>query len=91
MKTMTARPRRPTTRIACWTLVFVIGTVYTLTNDVSDSAWAGFWRVYVYIQLSISVGIVVWFTIGGVRDLRDMFRRLDVMERDDTDDGLVRS
>jgi SSS family solute:Na+ symporter len=77
--------------IAGWTLVFLVGTVFNLTHDVADNVWARFWQVYVYIQLFISVAIVVWFTIGGVRDLRDMLRRLDVMERDDTDDGLVRS
>jgi SSS family solute:Na+ symporter len=76
--------------IAGWTIVFLVGTIYNLTHDVTDTAWARFWQVYVYIQLSVSVAIVVWFTIGGVRDLRDMLRRLDVMERDDTDDGLVR-
>jgi len=77
--------------IAGWTLVFMIGTIFNLTHDVTDSAWARFWQVYVHIQLSISVAIVVWFTVGGARDLRDMFKRLDVMERDDADDGLVRS
>jgi hypothetical protein len=76
--------------IAGWTLVFIVGTIYNLTHDVTDTAWARFWQVYVYIQLTISVAIVVWFTVGGVRDLRGMLRRLDVMERDDTDDGLVR-
>ncbi len=79
------------TMIVGWTLVFVIGTVYNLTHDVSDTAWARFWQVYVYIQLAIAVAVVVWFTIGGVGDLKDMLRRLEVMERDDTDDGLVRS
>lgn len=77
--------------IAGWTLVFVIGTIYNLTHDVSDGAWAAFWRVYIYVQLSIAVAVVVWFTVGGFRDLRAMLRRLAVMERDDSDDGLVRN
>jgi SSS family solute:Na+ symporter len=76
--------------IAGWTLVFVVGTVYNLTHDVSNVAWAKFWRVYVYVQLAISAAIVVWFTVGGVRDLKAMLRQLDVMARDDADDGVVR-
>lgn len=76
--------------IVGWTLVFVAGTIYNLTHDVSDTAWAKFWQVYVYIQLAISVAVVVWFTVGGFRDLKEMLRRLDVMDRDDLDDGVVR-
>jgi SSS family solute:Na+ symporter len=76
--------------IVGWTLVFLFGTVYNLTHDVSDIAWAKFWQIYVYVQLAISVAVVVWFTVGGVRDLKDMLRRLDDMERDDSDDGVVR-
>ena len=76
--------------IVGWTLVFVVGTIYNLTHNVSDSAWARFWQIYVYIQLVISIAVVVWFTVGGVRDLRAMLRRLDVMDRDDSDDGVVR-
>jgi len=78
------------TMIIGWTLVFVVGTIYNLTHDVSDTSWAKFWQVYVYIQLAISIAVVIWFTVGGVRDLRDMLRRLDVMDRDDFDDGVVR-
>jgi hypothetical protein len=70
--------------------VFVAGTIYNLSHDVSDAAWAKFWQVYVYVQLAVAVAVVVWFTIGGVRDLKDMLRRLDVMDRDDCDDGVVR-
>ena len=76
--------------IAGWTLVFVVGTIYNLTHEVSDSAWAKFWQFYVYLQLAIAAAVVVWFTVGGIRDLKDMLHRLDVMERDDTDDGVVR-
>ena len=34
--------------------------------------------------------VVVWFAIGGFRDIRAMLRRLAVMRRDDRDDGWVR-
>ena len=34
--------------------------------------------------------VLVWFTCGGLVDLRRMFRRLRELERDADDDGIVR-
>jgi len=72
-----------------WTVVFAIGTVYNLSHDVDNAAWAHFWKIYVYIHLVVSVVIVGWFAIGGVRDIKMMFRRLGSMDRDVEDDGTV--
>jgi len=77
--------------VAVWTAVFIVGTVFNLTRDVDDSAWAGFWQIYVYLMVAVSGIVIVWFAIGGLRDIRDMLGRLDVMRRDDRDDGWVRS
>jgi len=76
--------------IGTLTLVFIVGTVYNLTHDVSNSAWASFWRLYVYVELILAVIVVLWFTAGGVRDLKSMLALLSSMERDDADDGVVR-
>ncbi|MFQ5653335.1 MAG: sodium:solute symporter [Planctomycetota bacterium] len=76
--------------IGAWVLIFAAGTIYNLTHEVSDAAWASFWKAYVHIQLALAVVVILWFTAGGIRDIRTMLRRLSVMERDDTDDGLVR-
>jgi len=76
--------------VAAWTLTFVGGTVLNLSRDVSDSAWAGFWEGYTYLMAAVSGIVIVWFAIGGVRDIRAMLGRLAVMRRDDQDDGWVR-
>jgi SSS family solute:Na+ symporter len=76
--------------IGCWTLVFIAGTIYNFTNDVPDSTWTSFWRLYVYVELALAVVVVIWFTMGGLLDLKSMFGRLGAMDRDDTDDGVVR-
>lgn len=76
--------------IGTLTLVFIVGTIYNLTHDVSNSAWASFWRLYVYVELILAVIVVLWFTAGGVRDLKSMLGLLSSMERDDADDGVVR-
>ncbi len=74
-----------------WILTFVAGTAYSLTHEVADDAWAVFWRIYVCVQIALAGIVIVWFTIGGVRDIRSMLRRLAEMGRDDADDGLVRT
>lgn len=74
-----------------WTLVFIVGTVYNLSHEVSDATWIQFWKIFVYIHVIVSVVVVVWFAIGGVKDLREMFRMLAIRQRDDTDDGTEQS
>ncbi|HEX9728874.1 MAG TPA: hypothetical protein VGA37_10250 [Gemmatimonadales bacterium] len=75
--------------IGAWVLVFLLGTIINLRGDVSDGAWMAFWRVYVYIQLAVSAGVVLWLAAGGIVDVRSMLRRLREGRRDHTDDGFV--
>jgi len=72
-----------------WLLVFIVGTIYNLTHEVSDGAWLSFWRTYLAIHVAVSSAIIIWFVIGGFRDLRRMNRRLKVADRDHRDDGFV--
>jgi solute:Na+ symporter, SSS family len=72
-----------------WFAIFVFGTIYNLSHDVSDDTWMQFWKVYVYIQLAIALISVVWFSIGGAFDLKKMIHSLRTMTRDDSDSGYV--
>ena len=72
-----------------WTLVFIVGTIYNLSNEVSDSSWMLFWKNYIYIFIVISLCTIVWFTIGGFRDLKIMMDKLKIEKRDHHDDGWV--
>ena len=72
-----------------WTLVFIVGTIYNLSNEVSDASWMFFWRNYIYIFIVISLGIIVWFTVGGFHDLKIMMDKLKTEKRDHHDDGWV--
>ncbi len=74
---------------AIWITIFVVGTVYNLHHEVADERWASFWKVYFYIQVTISIFVMIWFSIGGFRDIAAMLRRLRVMKRDAMDDGTV--
>ena len=72
-----------------WTLVFIVGTIYNLSNEVGDLSWMSFWKNYIYIHIVFSIGIICWFTIGGFKDLKVMIKRLKIGQRDHRDDGWV--
>ncbi|MHB2149633.1 sodium:solute symporter family protein [Calditrichota bacterium LG25] len=72
-----------------WVVVFIIGTIINLTTDVSDYAWITFWKIYVYITIVVSIIVVVWFTIGGIKDYKNMIHILKTQIRDHKDDGTV--
>ena len=72
-----------------WTMVFIVGTIYNLSNPVSDDAWMKFWEYYIYIHMALSIIVIVWFTIGGFSDLKEMISSLRTKSRDHGDDGWV--
>ena len=72
-----------------WVVVFVIGTVFNLSGDVPDSSWISFWKVFVIINLIASIVVIIWFTLGGIKDFKEMIQRLKTMVRDHKDDGTV--
>ncbi len=74
---------------AAWVAVFVVGTVLNLTGHVADLSWMRFWRAYTLIMLAVSVVVIVWFSIGGIANLKDMIGSLKVMTRDHADTGFV--
>ena len=54
------------------------------------SWWSVFWMVNaVAIPCVIAFATLIWFSIGGIRDMRDFFRALRTMKRDASDDGRV--
>lgn len=54
------------------------------------SWWSGYWFLYsVVIPLLLAVVGTIWFTRGGVRDLRRLFAALKTVDRNALDDGTV--
>lgn len=72
-----------------WFMVFVIGSTYNLVIDVPDSSWATFWVWRIGITLVIGIITTIWFLIGGLHDVRDMFHTLSTVKRNTLDDGMV--
>ena len=74
-----------------FTLVFIFGTIYNLSNSVSDESWMVYWKYQIYINVVFSFIIIIWFTIGGFVDIKKMFQSLGASERDHGDSGWVDS
>jgi SSS family solute:Na+ symporter len=74
---------------AVWTIVFIIGTIYNLTTDVKNETWMTFWKIYTWIYLVTSVIVTIWFTIGGIKNLKEMIHALRTMVRDHKDSGYI--
>ncbi len=74
-----------------WVVVFVVGTALNLTRQVGTETWLAFWKTYTWIYLIVSAVVVVWFSTGGIIDLKKMVRTLRTMTRDHSDTGFVSS
>ena len=48
-----------------------------------------YWKYFVLIHSIVSVIVIIWFTIGGVIDLKSMLKLLSSMKRDENDDGFL--
>ena len=72
-------------------VVFIGGCIYNyiINPDVDESTWGKFWHFYVWLSVVLGVITTIWFTIGGLVDLKALFRRLGKMDRDESDDGTV--
>jgi len=71
--------------------IFIVGTVWHFIQEMSDDTWASFWSIYVYASIATVAVTLVWFLIGGVNDLKKMFKSLAFVKRNDADDGRVRN
>ena len=60
-----------------------------LTNDISDQAWGEFWWYFCVVILLMTAAVTVVVTIGGLKNLREMYAMLKNIKRDEADDGTV--
>ncbi len=70
-----------------WSDIFI--TIYAINYGLSREWWVGYWHWWTWLTFVIAAVVTVWFTIGGIRDLVRMFRRLRAYVPDQRDDGRV--
>jgi SSS family solute:Na+ symporter len=73
-----------------WFVVFAVGSVWNLIAPWPVSVWLSFWHV-VAVGLPVFILAVtsVWFTWGGLLDLRSLFQRLKTEKVNILDNGMV--
>ena len=79
-----------------WVLIFIAGTVFFLTRHVENGDWSpwnplwlGFWQSKIWIEIAAGTIVVVWFTWGGIRDVKRLLRDLADRPIDESDDGFI--
>ena len=74
-------------------LLMAVGGVITVWNLFQHwplKWWSNYWYIQsIIIPLVFAVPTTIWFTWGGIRDLRELFVSLKRIHRDDRDDGTV--
>ena len=70
-------------------IVFVAGTLYGFIFEISTDSWVRFWYWYMWQMFVVFLVSTIWLTIGGLRDVRKMYKLLSTRERDFSDDGRV--
>jgi SSS family solute:Na+ symporter len=72
-----------------FTALFVAGTIYAMVVGIRSETWMTFWQWWTWLVFGTGCVIVVWFTIGGFRDLKRMYAHLEAYSADARDDGTV--
>jgi SSS family solute:Na+ symporter len=72
-----------------FTVLFVVVTLWAAAFGISSEWWMGFWQYWTWLVFGAGCVIVVWFTVGGFRDLRRMYAHLERYSADALDDGTV--
>lgn len=80
--------------IFAWTallfVIFCVGSAWNLLAPWPLSAWSAFWHIIgVGVPILFAVATGLWFTWGGIRDMRRLFQRLKDHRVSDRDDGTV--
>lgn len=73
-----------------WFLVVILGSIWNLVAPWPTSVWITYWHI-VGIVLPVLIAVVtgVWFTWGGIRDMRRLFASLRLERVNPLDDGTV--
>jgi SSS family solute:Na+ symporter len=75
---------------AGWLAVLLVGTIWNLVAPWPERVWSEFWHVSaIGLPVFLSVVTCVWFTWGGLHDMRELFRRLRAEKVNPLDDGTV--
>lgn len=77
---------------AAWFVWFVVFSIMNLVfkDKITDGSWALYHYIHsLIIPALLSIPVTIWFTVGGIHDIRALFHSLTTVIRDDEDNGRV--
>jgi len=72
-----------------WTIIFIVVTCYHLIVGIPAASWLAYWHGWTWFIFGCAVAVTLWFTIGGVMDMRYLYRKLRSRAGDTHEDGRV--
>jgi len=72
-----------------WAIFLAVSLLHFQFGLINDLFWQRFWHGYILAQLIAGVPILIWFTVGGVLDIRALVKALQTTVRNPLDDGRV--
>jgi hypothetical protein len=72
-----------------WCAGCLVMIALSISGKIGSAEWAGFWKVYLIALFGLLVFTTIWLGMGGVRDLKTMFRLLREERSEASDDGTV--
>lgn len=73
-----------------WFVIFIAGCIWNIVSPWPAAVWSAYWRVVgIGVPIFMAVVMAVWFTWGGLRDMRRLFQKLSAERVDPNDDGSV--
>lgn len=70
--------------------VFIIGMIIGYKTHPTEDQWAGYWGIFLIVQVVLLVSTTLWLGIGGCRDTFRLFRSMRAPERDLGDTGELK-
>jgi solute:Na+ symporter, SSS family len=74
-----------------WIMAFIIGSILYQIFGASDDTWSQWWLFKISAIGVIAFIVTIWFLIGGIFNIIDLFRTLKTAKRSALDDGSVKS
>ena len=72
-----------------WFVILIFGTAWNLVSETSDQGWKSYWLMWVVIYATLATIVLIWLAIGGIKDLKNLFKSLAIAQQDFDDDGTV--
>lgn len=72
-----------------WFAVFIVVIIFHAFYDIPDKIWSYYWKYSTWMNVGLAIITLVWFTWGGIHDIKSMFAKLSLGTRDISDDGEI--